>query len=421
MTKNNGNIENIFNRVITFFESYDNKKIDTCESHRNDLNSMKSTIENYIKKHANVKIQNKNYLSKWEKFFVIKVNDVITTNLLLCYSIFYFIDNICSDKKLFIGLDFEFNRSKIALCQAGFYPNKKHKYIFVFDPNLVNSEQTNIIIRTIFTSNIYRITHGADSLDIPYIFNELFVGDHDKIISFTKTLLDTRFLCEYFKGFINYEDKKCSIYDALLFFDVIKKEKYDDLNKINEIMGPVQDVNWNVNKMSSYHLKYAVYDVLYLKSFVKKVFMIARTRNMELYEQLKLVPIIDRFNCYEKFGILNILKETKDITDPLNNYIVELDDWLNAKSTSTMIQMFNETIEKNKHILNLLKINNFKKPMTLLFKRIYYSMLTHKYKIFVNKKEQFIKKITHEDILIDMKKMELGKLTTLLEKFYKSI
>ena len=122
MTKNNEDIENNFNRIITFFESYDNKKIDKYESQQNELNLMKSTIENYIKKHANVKIQNKNYLGKHEKFFVVKVNNLITTNLLLCYSIFYFIDNIHSSKKLFVGLDFEFNRSKIALCQAGFYP-----------------------------------------------------------------------------------------------------------------------------------------------------------------------------------------------------------------------------------------------------------------------------------------------------------
>ena len=56
MTKNNEDIENNFNRIITFFESYDNKKIDKYESQQNELNLMKSTIENYIKKHANVKI-----------------------------------------------------------------------------------------------------------------------------------------------------------------------------------------------------------------------------------------------------------------------------------------------------------------------------------------------------------------------------
>ena len=104
-------------------------------------------------------------------------------------------------------------------------------------------------------------------------------------------------------------------------------------------MGPIQDVQWNLVKMSSFHLKYVLYDVLYLKAFIQSIFKNANETDSILYEHLKYISPINRFTCLEKFGISNILETIKNITDPVNNYIV-----VNGNKKMTLINIYNEII-----------------------------------------------------------------------------
>lgn len=422
-------IASIFATVVKYIDSYNGiSKIDLYDSHRvkhgatkvNNLVVLREKTNEILRKHKSTVIHEK-MDKKQNIFYVYKVDSIAMTQMFILYCIFYYLDNIHSSKRLMIGMDYEFNKNKIALCQLAFFPQRKFKHIFIFDPRELTTQHSTLLIRTVFTSRIYRITHGADSLDLPYIFLELFGNDKIKISQFIEFMIDTRFLCEYVKIFSNYHDKKCSIYDALLYFKVITLDKYNKLKKINEEMGPVQDVHWNISKMTTDHLKYALYDVLYLKEFVSKIFSLAKYKNIGLRQQLKYVPQIDRFICYEKYGVseLDLGDKIKSELDYMNNFIID-----SAGRQLTMIGCYNEiisniTIPKNDtKISNLLEINNFKKILALIFKKVIYSIIISKFDVYISKNKLFNKKIIYRDIIDQLLVCKLDKLASLVEYFY---
>lgn len=356
------------------------------------------------------------------RFHVMQVNDEYKIKLMLLYFIFFHYEAKHSEKNLYAGIDFEFNQRKIALCQIGVFPFRKNKFIWVFDPKSLNTEQTNFLISYLFTSSfINKIVHGSDSLDIPYMFQELFMNNHDYIYSFVSKTIDTRFLCEYFKITIDAE-KKCSIYDALMFFDVIDQKKYNELDIINKTMGPIQDVNWNVYNMSSYNLKYAVYDVLYLRLFLHNIIMKSKNDTPRHTRTYKFLPVITQFVYLDKWGIIDIVHRIKIIIDPLNNYFVKIDE-----ESHTMINIFNGIIKGAKlndksiyiDLEHLLAVNYFKSSMTFLFKAIVYSLITLNYTVHKNKKEIFSDVIYIDDILLTLKKVHLDKLYDIVILFKK--
>ena len=418
-------VNNIFKKIKRLYrEIYtDYTKYDILIN--NDVIDIKETFLKILRKNSDLKIPNK----KKQKYYIKKVTDNITLKLLLTYAMFYYFDNIQKlksgpYKNLMIGLDFEFSENKIALCQIGFFPFKRFKYIFILDPKMLSEKKKLLFIQTMFTSSIYKITHGSESLDLPYIYEQLFENNKTYIFDFTKMMIDTRFLCEYFKIFFKSSDRKCSIYDALLHFNVINNTKFIELNKINDSMGPVQDVRWNIKKMSSYHLKYVLYDVLYLKEFVINVFKLSLEKNNSLYQQLKYISQINRFICYEKYDVSEILKETKMLVDPMNNYIVYPKFQENKK---TMITIYGEVMEFiilpsiDMKITKLLDINNFKKPLILLFKRIIYGIILEKYQVYENKKDKVHSHIEYTNILKKLIDLKLERFSILIDNFIESV
>lgn len=426
-------VVNIYSSVSEFFKSYNKlslitgytpKIVKICADNIALIN-----IREYIYKIVRINKSIKTYGSTEfatksnDIYNIIKVETDEKIKLFILCVIFYTIDSIhikndSTSTKSVVGLDFEFNERKIALCQISIYPKRKHKYVFITDPNIMNSEYTQLMIDTIFTSNMYRIVHGSDSLDIPYIFEELFMRDSEKIFKFTKTVIDTRFMCEYHKIYTSDTNKKCSIYDAMLYFKTITPEKYTELNKINDNMGPIQDVNWNLAKMSSYNLKYAAYDVLFLKEFVYNIISMSK-KDGTLRDNIRYIPYIERFIFLEKYGINNVVSTSKTVTDPVNNYIVK-----SRTGNKTMISLYNTIVDKmvvpeiNIKIKNILDINYFKTPITMVLKRVLYSAITERYSVYVNKSEMFTERITYKEMYKVLTDSGLGKLVPFFERFY---
>jgi len=414
-------INNLYQRLTDFYDGYNFKKIDSYVTYKVPIENgtpdmllwREKTCQN-ARNEREVKFDSRQEFKKKfeDRFSVIKCNTSDNIKLFLLYSIFYHLDAIHNSKKMYIGLDFEFNARKIALCQIAFYPFRKQKFIFILDPNDLSDYQTELMIKTVFTSNIYRILHGSDSLDIPYIFEELFVNDKDKILKFTKTVIDTRFICEYHKITTSSENKKCSIYDALLFFNTITKKKYDELNKINDAMGPIQDVNWNVKKMSSYHLKYSAYDVLFLKRFLNDM---VQTEG----KSTSYINQITRYIFLEKHNLTEITTNSKIIVDKINNYLIKTKD-----GNKTLINVYNEIVPDifiigmDILVKNLLDINYFKSILSILFKRILYSIISERETIYENKNDTYNEKITFKEIYPDLSKMGLNLFMQLIERFY---
>jgi hypothetical protein len=425
--------DNIYKSVSEYFKSYNKLSLIPGYTPKvvkiSDKNVNLINIREYIYKVIRVQKSIKTYGSKEfatksnDVYNIIKVETDEKIKLFLLCAIFYVLDSIhikndFTSTKSVVGLDFEFNERKIALCQISIYPKRKHKYVFITDPNIMNSEYTSLMIETIFTSNMYRIVHGSDSLDIPYIFEELFMRDSEKIFKFTKSVIDTRFMCEYHKIYTTDTNKKCSIYDAMLYFKTITPDKYAELNKINDNMGPIQDVNWNLAKMSSYNVKYAAYDVLFLKEFVYDIIKLSK-RDDTLRDNIRYIPYIERFIFLEKYGINTVVSTSKAITDPINNYLVK-----SRSGNKTMISLYNNIVDKmvipeiNIKVKNILDINYFKTPITLVLKRILYSAITERYTVYVNKNEMFTERITYKEMYKVLTDSGLGKLVPFFERFY---
>jgi hypothetical protein len=431
MSKTEDFIDTTYDIITKFFtdeykypdiiKNYMYKKNIKSKKDVNEFCVMREKIFDIIKKKSTIKVKgNKEFKKKNNnKFYIIKVNSDNNIKLLILYSIFYYLDSIHANKNNYVGLDFEFNKRIIALCQVSFYPLRKHKFIFIYDPKMLNPEQNNILIRSLYISHLNRILHGCDSLDIPYLYDVLFKNDKLKIMLFTKYLFDTRFICEYYKIFIQDLEKKCSIYDALLFFNVIRKKKYEILNRNNDNMGPVQDINWNVMKMSSFHLKYAAYDVLYLHKFFNKMMYTTQKNGENLYEQMLFIPHITRFVFYEKYLVTNLVETSKKMIDPVNNYILV---YKNKKIT--LISLY-ETIIKEIHIgamllkiSNLLSINYFKSSLNVIFKRIIYSIAYNNYEIYENKNNLASNNINMDNVYETLEKYEMNKIMLLFDIFH---
>jgi hypothetical protein len=75
------------------------------------------------------------------------------------------------------------------------------------------------------------------------------------------------------KELFDYKDIKCSLYDALLYYNVISKEIYDNLAKDYKKLGPIWKVNWNINGLTldSIKTKYAILDVFYLLDLYQNI------------------------------------------------------------------------------------------------------------------------------------------------------
>jgi hypothetical protein len=403
------------------------------------LMSMRELVIYLSKKLARLTIDENNV-----KFHVLQVNDETQIKLLILYLIFFHYDALVysqskSNSKsssetptlsryLYSGLDFEFNQRKIALCQIVLFNTRKQKIIWVFNPTMLDTVNTKYLIDYFFTSKyIKKLVHGADSLDIPYLFQEMFANNTNYIYAYVMNLIDTRFYCEYFKTAVSFQDKKCSIYDAMLFFDTIDQAKYDELQHISQTMGPVQDVNWNVANMSSFNLKYSVYDVLYLHDFYTDILKKARQETRLEYKSYAYIAHFTKFIFLEKYKVSNILDFVKSKIDPINNYLVKLHNKVTNKTVNlTLITIYNNiikdfTIKHKKLVVNLTTlfgINYFRTPLVMLYKYVIYAILLDNYIVFKTKDNRFNEKINLQDLFAGFKDIEQYKMRTFMQLFY---
>lgn len=355
---------------------------------------------------------------------VVKCENDEKNKIFISFCIFFYILNIIhraeTGERLMIGLDFEFNERKIALIQLAFFRPEKENTIFVVDPNRMKSDEIEIMIDTVFTSGARRIVHGSDSLDIPYIFEELFARDPDKILQFTKTVTDTRYLCEYYKIVNETGDKKCSIYDAMLFFKTIDEKIYDSLTNINKIMGPVQDVNWDMDRMDTYHLRYAAYDVYFLQYFLSNIIDMygEHKESVDRGLSIELIPVITRMVYLEKYDVTKIVKISKEIVDPMNNYYIKT-----KKGNMTLIKIYNRFIESmfldsvKLKITDILSINYFKSTLMYIFKRIVFYCINRKFTLFINKNTKYTVRMTLDDINTELDMIGSTRLKAMFNSF----
>jgi hypothetical protein len=277
-----------------------------------------------------------------------------------------------------IGIDFEFNnirnKREIALMQINVYNGDKK--IYIVNPLLLNNYQIEILKTFLFKNKI--IMHGAESLDIPNMFNNFLVNDKERL-QFLNNYIDTKFLCEY-KNILNNVIKKCKIYELLINQKVIDQKIYDYLEKNEEIMGPVYNIIIDIKKLRNNKnlILYSSYDVYYLGELYMSLLEL---ENLELFMDIVRLSILIRYN--------NKLDYYNTFLNNMNNTFIE-------NNSKRLNDIFNDKLNKNDFhkILKIgLKIPFIKKIIEIFIKYQIYKKIIDNNVVFIKKDTKFNQKL----------------------------
>lgn len=314
------------------------------------------------------------------QYYCILCNNKLTLSSFKKFIILYYIESLIY-KKLYLPLDYEFNTKIIALCQLNFelnHDDNKYSIIYIIYPPDLDALSLKFFKDNIMCNHrIYKILHGSDSLDIPYTYNTFFNDNKEDIIKFTTSLIDTKYLCEYHHIKNNIEDK-CKIKELLLEHNVINQIQYDNLVKNEEKMGNISDIKIDINNISDELVKYSMYDVLFLK------YLYLKFENLDKDIYHNLIPEITRYIYMERRNVIKVTEKIDNIIYRLNlATISDFDENLHTIFSNLLFIIYDEKI------INIFKINYFKKIILNLLKAITYNILIENYKINMNNNTEF--------------------------------
>lgn len=348
------------------------------------------------------------------------------------------------NKRFYVGVDFEYTNKKIQMAQLNFeHSVVLQSIIMIVSPNeLEPIMMENFINLIICNKFIKKILHGSDSLDIPYVYNHMLNNDPKKIIKFTKSLIDTRFLCEYYKLGRNGSDYRCSIYDedpagsAVYYFKVIDEEQQVKLTELLQSMPSHYDIVWNIHKLPKSQVLYAQYDVIFLKYFYYQIIYTATKEVATDLEKKNIITLykhvlnemtqfiyLEKIIHLEKNNISFLLvAKCKEEVDPVNNYfirkpnnIIKMIDIYNEVSAN--LESFNPKVSIN----NLVKITNFKTPILTIIKRMVYGHISNKCHVYKNKSTIWTDKLDNQFIFDFFSKLKFTYLLNMFKDINKTL
>lgn len=287
--------------------------------------------------------------------------------------------------RFYLAMDFEYNRVRktdkdIALFQINLESDiSQIGTIFVFYPPELSKTDMGVLIDLITNKHMIKILHGGESLDIPYLFDQVLSLARNKkeaTNDFCKNLYDTKYLCEY--GHIEMPEqldkpKKCSIYYLLEEYKIITNKKIKELESIEDITGPMYLIEIDIHKMDFNIFRYSLYDVLFLPDLIKKFLV-----KSDVYT--KLIPEISSIVFQYKRNIDSngfSFNKIKDIVNKYNIYYI--------KTNSNSIVQLNEIYQyywltiydSKKEWDKLIQITYFKEFLVILLKYIVYYKISH--------------------------------------------
>jgi hypothetical protein len=362
-------------------------------------------------------------LINFKRMHLIRPHDKDRTSESYFYKYLKKIVRRSSKYKVLMGIDFEFNTKKIALMQISFETYKPSldkplsRYFIIYPPELSKKTVNFLKDNILSNSKILKILHGSESLDLPYIVDELYNNDMEGLIDFFLSMIDTKYLCEYLNDVYN-KQKVCRIYDMLLNYEIIDQRIYQILDKNEDEMGPIYKIIIDINSLSEALKKYSIYDVIYLgKAFLTLKDMIIKYNPKNYY---LLIDIL-RFSFMEKRDITNIGDDLV-VINMMNNYFI----LVGSKKTYKLklIDVYNQIIknymESYPSIKPLIEITYFKKNMLNLFKTIIYTILLDKYTIYSSSTETISYNINknYKAIIDTIESLELNHLLDITKQFH---
>ncbi|BCS83332.1 hypothetical protein QLL95_gp0791 [Cotonvirus japonicus] len=343
------------------------------------------------------------------------------------YILLYALESLFN-KRFYVGIDFEFTDNKIQMCQLNFEHSVSLKsIIMIVSPNdLEQVMMDNFINLIMCNTRIKKILHGSDAKDIPYVYTHMLDNDTDKIIKFTRNMIDTRFLCEYYK--LNRKtstDNRCSIYDedpnrsAIYYFGVINTDQQNNLTQLLESMPSPHDIIWNIHKLPISQQRYAALDVLYLKVFYYKIINTAtqdedtdlgKKNIINIYKNL--VNETTRFVYLDQYEIILLVTKCKEDVDVVNNYFIR-----NSTGIVKLIDIYNrviidlETISPRVNMDTFARINHFKRRIYTIIKRIVYGYISYRCKVYKDRSTVWVDKLDNDFIYDFLDKMKFHHLS----------
>jgi hypothetical protein len=348
------------------------------------------------------------------------------------YILIYCLESLFN-RYFYVGIDFEYTNKKIRLAQLNFEHSKVlQSIIMMVSPSELEPIMMDNFIKLIICNKfIKKILHGSDSLDIPYMYKIMLDNDPDKIIKFTKDMIDTRFLCEYYKLNRNEEsNNKCSIYDqdstrsAIYYFGVISDEQQEKLSELLELMPAAHDIEWNIHKMPRSQVLYAQYDVIFLKYFYYRIISVAtldestdigKKNVIDLYKHV--LSELAQFVYLENNDITFLKSKCKEEVDVVNNYFIR-----KSNNILKMIDIYNQvsnnlsTTNPVADIDKIIKVNHFKASILILIKRIVYGHVSRMCKVYKDKSTIWTDKLSNQLIFDFFKEMGFNHLYSMFKE-----
>lgn len=352
------------------------------------------------------------------------------------------IDKLSKKYKILMGIDFEFNTKKVALMQILFEIHKRDKiikkYYIIYPPMLDNETSDYLKYHIMSNLNILKILHGSESLDIPYIVEDLFNHEVEPLIDFFMSMVDTRYLCEYL-NVINKGDNICRIYDLLVKLNIISEDEKQKLDLNEDKMGHIYEIFIDINKLSDELITYAIHDVVYLTDAYKKLKKMIIEHNPKNY--YLLLDLI-RYCFMERRNVTNIGDDVI-IINMMNNYFYYINksnvhtEYMLSKITDTISEVnqdyyykinllktydiiLKDFIDSYDSVMIMSKINYLKTNLLSLFKTIVYIIILKYYRVKSSNTQIVEYDLNNNYILIisSLKEVGLEHLLELVEKFY---
>lgn len=349
-----------------------------------------------------------------EKYTLMIGSNDMLTKLFIVFLHYY--DSMLSNNKYHCAIDFEFNKNNIALMQLCFKFDK-YKYIWIIDPTMCDSKDIDIVNdKLLLNKKVYKILHGSESLDIPYMYHSLFNDDVGKIVKFMKRMFDTRFLCEYVRSCSGLMGR-CSMYDAMLFFDVISQDKYDKLNEGCKKMGKIYTITWSIGNLSNVQIKYAYYDVIYLSKILNNIYGKIQNDCVDYVRTHYYLVDIIRFVIMEKKKVAYDVSNVKILIDKMNNYMIDVNNKCVMLCDMYKLVMNNCVLHDDKgyiYVEYITKSDYIRGTMCTIFRYIVYSCII-KLEIPMYMKKNVVVNVDLDHGLINIK--EFKKIDNLLTLF----
>jgi hypothetical protein len=341
-----------------------------------------------------------------------------------------------------MGIDFEFNTKKVALMQILFEIHKRDKiikkYYIIYPPMLDNETSDYLKYHIMSNLNILKILHGSESLDIPYIVEDLFNHEVEPLIDFFMSMVDTRYLCEYL-NVINKGDNICRIYDLLVKLNVISEDEKQKLDLNEDKMGHIYETFIDINKLSDELITYAIHDVVYLTDAYEKLKKMIIEHNPKNY--YLLLDLI-RYCFMERRNVTNIGDDVI-IINMMNNYFYYINksnvhtEYMLSKITDTTSEVnqdyyykinllktydiiLKDFIDSYDSVMIMSKINYLKTNLLSLFKTIVYIIILKYYRVKSSNTQivEYDLNNNYRLIISSLKEVGLEHLLELIEKFY---